>query len=325
MASICYPRPSLSALVLVLGLATACRSEGDPPEIDADAGSEAADTTSVAAAPAAPSTDIWIADLMADEGGMWRLGDMRNVTDRSGYDNQPHFLDDGAMLFTRQEGEGTDIWRWDPESGEVSPVTRTDPESEYSPTPMPTGEGFSAVRVEADSTQRLWHFEADGEAVGALLPGVAPVGYHAWVSPDTVALFVLGEPATLQLASVATGEVQTLAQDIGRSLQAVPGRHAFSYVQRRPDESTVIRVYDVASGEVEDAGEGVEGADFHAWTPDGTLLQANGPRLYFWHDGMGHWMTAADLTDRGMTLTRLAVSADGRRLALVAEVAEVER
>lgn len=324
MASIRHLPPSLSALVLMLCLATACRSEGDPPEIDPEAGAEPADTGAAAGttdAAATTGTDIWIAELVADEGGMWRLGELSNVTDRPGYDNQPYFLDDGTVLFTRQEGESTDIWRWNPASDDVDPVTRTNPESEYSPTPLPGGSGFSAVRVEADSTQRLWRFDNDGEAAGALLPDIAPVGYHAWVSPDTVALFVLGEPATLQLASVATGEAQTLAQDIGRSLQPVPERHAFSYVQRRPDASTVIRIYDVATGEVEDAGEGVEGADFHAWTPDGTLLQANGSRLYFWHDGMGHWMTAADLTDRGLTLTRLAVSPDGRRLALVAEAA----
>jgi hypothetical protein len=33
---------------------------------------------------------------------------------------------------------------------------------------------------------------------------------------------------------------------------------------------------------------------------------------------MGHWMPVASFADRGLTLTRIAVSPDGRWIALVA-------
>jgi hypothetical protein len=64
---------------------------------------------------------------------------------------------------------------------------------------------FSAIRVEADSVQRLWSFESGGTNPEVILEGVEPVGYHAWLDHDMVALYVLGEPATLQIASVSRG------------------------------------------------------------------------------------------------------------------------
>jgi hypothetical protein len=290
---------------------------GDAP--DDDAAPDPPASAPEAAAPASDGPDVWLSELSLGDEGLVSLGEPRNLTRRPGYDDQPHFLSDGDLFYTRQEAGRTDIWRWDRDADAVAPVTRTDPESEYSPTPLPGGTGFSVVRVEADSTQRLWRFDDDGAGAAVLLPDVAPVGYHAWVSPDTVALFVLGDPPTLQLASVRTGEARILAEDIGRSLQRVPGEHAFSFVQRHAEGGTTIRVYDVARDTVSDAGAGVDGGDFHAWTPSGTLLQAAGGRLFFWHSAMGHWMPAADFTDRGLVLSRLAVSPDGGWLAFVAE------
>lgn len=302
-------------LLLTLALLAGCGGDDPAPEPPADA-AEAPTTT---AAPASTGTDVWLAPLVEGEGGVVQIGEPRNLTDREGYDNQPHFLADGDLLFTREEGGNTDIWRWDAEADAIARVTETAPESEYSPTPLPGSAGFSAVRVEADSIQRLWRFDDQGGGAATILADIAPVGYHAWVSPDTVALFVLGDPPTLQLASVTTGTGTVLAENIGRSLQRVPGRHAFSYPQRQDDGSTMLRVYDVATGEVTDAGPGVDGQDFHAWTPSGVLLQASGSRVFFWHSAMGHFMPAADFSTQGLQISRLAVSGDGQWIALVAD------
>src|SRR6267378_1894361 len=95
---------------------------------------------------------------------------------------------------------------------------------EYSPTPLPDGKGFSVIRVEADSTQRLWAFDRDGSRPRLVLDSIKPVGYHAWADAHALVLFVLGSPPTLQIADAgspgARGEV--LAHDIGRSLQRIP-------------------------------------------------------------------------------------------------------
>ncbi len=270
--------------------------------------------------PRAP-TSSW-AQLLVNDDEALSLGEVRNVTDHPGYDNQPTFLSGGGFLFTRQDGEHTDIWRWDPNTDQVTPVTRTEPESEYSATPMPSGDGFSAVRVEADSTQRLWRFGMDGTAPSVLLPDVAPVGYHAWFDTDTLALFVLGDPATLRLATVSGGNAQIVATDIGRSLQPVPGRHAVSFVQHDEEGATRIRIWDLDRGDAEDYAPGLDGGDYHAWTPAGVLLQASGSTLYRWDTASPGWQPVAELD--GVTLSRLAVSPDGRWIALVADAAGQE-
>jgi hypothetical protein len=103
-----------------------------------------------------------LAEAMADAEKSLDLGKPVNVTHRPGYDNQPCFLADSqTLLYTSAEPEGgTDIYRFSLATKTSVRVTRT-PESEYSPTPLESG-GFCTVRVEADSTQRLWRFDQDG-------------------------------------------------------------------------------------------------------------------------------------------------------------------
>ena len=153
-----------------------------------------------------PDTEIFLAPLSTGAGAP--VGTPVNVTNSPGYDNQPSFTPDGAaILFTSIRGGGTqtDIYRYDVASAATTRVTNT-PESEYSPTVTPDGAHISVIRVEADGTQRLWRFTIDGRAPELVLTDVKPVGYHAWADDRTLALFVLGSPATLQIADTRTGE-----------------------------------------------------------------------------------------------------------------------
>ena len=136
-------------------------------------------------------TDIYVAEL-AERDGRVSVGPLTNATDRDGYDNQPHFVPSGtSILYTSGRADGqTDIHRYDILSKRSQSVTETT-ESEYSPTPMPGGETFSVIRVEADSSQRLWSFRIDGTNPQLVLEEIMPVGYHAWADSSTVALFVL--------------------------------------------------------------------------------------------------------------------------------------
>lgn len=286
--------------------------------VDEPAGGPAAAST----ADIPPGTDIWIARLQRDGAGALSLSAPDNATRRPGYDNQPAFLPDGSGLYYTviDDAGRADIWFHRLADGSSSRVTDTTPESEYSPTPLPTGDGLSVVRVEADSTQRLWRFDTDGGAPSVLLADVAPVGYHAWVDLDLVVLYVLGEPATLQVAHLSTQTAAVVATDIGRSIQAIPGTRAVSYVQRLPDGATEIRRLDPDTGVTERIADGVEGGDFHAWTPDGALLQGHGGRLLSFRPGTDtDWREVADLTHLGLRISRLAVHPDGTWIALVAE------
>jgi hypothetical protein len=271
-----------------------------------------------------PGTDIWLASLGGEADGGLHLGEPANITNREGYDNQPYFLPDGSGLwYTVVDDAGAaDIWIHDLRTGMNRAVTTTAPESEYSATPRPGG-GFSAIRVEADSTQRLWAFDEDGSNATVLLQDLAPVGYHAWADDATVVMFVLGDPATLQVGDVRTGRSEVHGDNIGRSIQRIPDSNTVSFVQRvSADESWITRIVP-ATGEQNRLIEAIEGGDFHAWTPGGTLLMGHGSRLYQWRPGdQGDWHEVADLSHLGIEISRLAVSPDGSLIAIVGEASD---
>jgi Tol biopolymer transport system component len=274
---------------------------------------------------APPATDIYLADLRVVQGRV-TVGTPVNITNRPGYDNQPSFLPDGrSILYTSVRDSQADIYRYDIERRTNSAVTQTR-ESEYSPTPLPNKVGFSVIRVEADSTQRLWAFDLDGTHPRLVLDSIKPVGYHAWGDDHTLILFVLGTPATLQIADGelpgARGEV--LARDIGRSLQRIPGRPAVSFLQRDSVGGPSLQEVDVHTRRVTPLVKTPAGAEFFAWTPDGMVLTAGGTKLYEWDPRRGGaWQEIADFASAGLTnITRLAVSAKGDRLAIVASAPE---
>lgn len=267
-----------------------------------------------------PDSDIFLASLSLR--GTPALTRATNITHAPGYNNQPSFTpDSAAILFTSNRGAAqTDIYRYDIASGETTRVTNT-AEGEYSPTVTPDGAHISVVRVEPDGTQRLWRFSLDGREPALVLERVKPVGYHAWIDDHTLALFVLGTPATLQLADTRTGNAEEVARGITRSLQRIPRSGTISYVTKEASGSLMIRELNPKTRRATPlvaAVEGAKEADL-AWTPDGVLLMADKDVLYSWTRGAGAWTRVADLAALGMHgVTRIAVNPTGDRIAFVA-------
>jgi len=278
-----------------------------------------------------PSTDIWVAPLSVDrprQRGEVRpvhdihVGEAVNVTRRIGYDNQPRFSNDGkSFLYTRSEERGgTDIYRYEIGAGRSLRVTET-LESEYSPTPMGRmKDGFCAVRVESDSTQRVWRFDSDGSDPRLVLAHVDSVGYFEWLDRNTLALFVVGEPHTLRLVDVSSELEVVEANDIGRALlrsprggltflvrvaQSEPAAYEFFlWTESRPFPTLLVP----AHGGGQDA----------AWIGE-TLVMAEGSTLYASRPFDGpSWLPLVDLAPYGVSaITRIAVSPDRRWLAVV--------
>ena len=138
------------------------------------------------------------------------------------------------------------ILRLDLGSGTSAELIAT-PESEYSATIMPGGSAVAVIRVELDSTQRLWAFPLAGGAPRVLLERIKPVGYQAWLDSTTVGVFVLGSPATLQVADLRTGTAKILLSDVGRAVQRVPGRRAISVTHRVSEKDWWIVEVDAAA------------------------------------------------------------------------------
>lgn len=263
-------------------------------------------------------TDILVAPF-SDLAGRLSVGRPVNVTRRAGYDNQPSFTPDGSsILYTSTRGDGqADIWRVPVGGGTPVRVTATDPESEYSATPIPGRDGFSAIRVERDSTQRLWRFAYDGSGAELVLRSLRPVGYHVWIGDATLGAFVLGSPNALVLVDARTERADTLARDIGRALVRVPGRDAFTFLQVGRDTSWISEV-DVRTHAVRRIAPAPARSDYHLWTPSGQLIASRGAQLLL---RVGdRWDVVADYTEYGVKgISRMALSPRGDRIALVVE------
>ncbi|HJQ19535.1 MAG TPA: hypothetical protein VJ867_04230 [Gemmatimonadaceae bacterium] len=275
-----------------------------------------------AAQAAVPSTDIYLYQL--SRGILHRGPRLVNLTSRPGYDNQPAFVG-SAMYYTSVRDGQADIYRF--ENAQHARFTMTSPESEYSAALMPDGKAISVVRVERDSTQRLWRFPLDGGAPSIVLRDVRPVGYYAWLDSTTVALFVLGNPNTLQIADTRSGAARVVTSNIGRSLQRVPGGRRASCVQRDPRDTTRWVLKTVAADPRPDGAWDVEtvavlpdGADYVVWKSDHEAFTASGSRIYRLDRPGTRWQLVADLSNAGVRrISRLALHPNGRELALVAD------
>jgi hypothetical protein len=273
-----------------------------------------------AAVPAAaqlPGTDIYLAPLY-ERSGRVVIGAPGNVTMRPGYDNQPSFLNGDAFLFSAEvdTSGATDVFRYQVPSATTQRMTDT-PESEYSPTLMPDGKHFSAVRIELDGTQRLWRFDRDGTSPRVIAADVDSVGYHAWYDDHTVVLFIVGTPHSLRVVDTDAGTETLVARDVGRSILPIPGSDEISFLQRVEGAWWVMRL-DPETGAVTPLAEALEGSQDCAWTPGGHLLMGRGGRVYALEGDGSKWAGLVTFGEPALQgLTRLAVDPTGRWLALV--------
>jgi len=298
---------------------------------------------------APPATDIFLAPISVSADGKVVIGTPVHVTNRPGYDNQPAFTPHShGILFTSIHEDGqSDIYRYDLATKAVSRLTST-PESEYSATPMPGGQRFSVIRVERDSAQRLWSFNFDGTDPQLLVPPVKPVGYHAWIDPDNLALFVLGSPNALVHYDLRSSHVDTLARNIGRSVTPLVGGGGFSFTARDTSGSLKLKTMAwpyLTTSEVATLPKGTEDI---VWVARDLVLSANGSKLISLRATIGatgsttsapmtpppaapapgaaptpppppEWHEVIDLAPEGLTrISRLALSQDGHWLAIVA-------
>lgn len=264
-----------------------------------------------------PQTDIWLVDLHND-----LPGQPLKVNTDTGYNNQPYFSVDGrAIYYTREQatadgGAQTDIAAYDIASKATTMVNNT-LESEYSPTPVPGRSALSVIQAELDQKQRLWDIDINTGTMSLLLPDIEPVGYHAWIDSQQVAMFILGESFTLQTANLAEGGMTFVADNIGRSIRKHPQSGEIFYVDknREPWHIAAFSPVSIAIRQVMPLFP--NGEDFtidelgRVWTGDGS-------RLYRRAEGDSRWHLVADFSAFGIrNISRLATNPASNKIAIV--------
>ncbi len=271
-----------------------------------------------------PATDIYTISINKTEKGKYQVGTPEKITSWSGYDNQPYFLPDGSgILYSSvRDSAKSDIYKFTFQFGQTTQITHTPITAEYSPMVMPDKSGISCVRVlEDDSTQLLSKMKAGDEYV-ALFPKLNPVGYYCWASNDVAAMFVLGEPQTLQLGYLKSGVVKKVGERIGRCLVRMPGKtsNGFYFVQFNEDStSSEIQLYDLKTGKTNKVVNTLVDEEDFAIMPDGTLLMGSGGKLYKYMPGTDKdWKEIADFSGTPVEqFYRIAVNAAGDMIAVV--------
>lgn len=257
------------------------------------------------------------------EGSEMLLGTPENITQRPGYDNQPWFDPDGTeLLFSSiREDKQADIYSYNLNTQKTRALTQT-AESEFSPRTTPDGQFISCVVVEPDSTQRIWQFPRKPKFTAHKLQPAAAhlrnIGYYCWIDAETLALFVLTQPFSLQIAPKDAPTAVIHGANTGRCLLPVPNEAAASLVDKTDPNSWVIRKF-TPNKPQRDLIPTLPGREDFCWTPEGGLLMfdAEGQLHYFNPKLHRQWQRIGPTELGKANISRIAMHPSGRYLAVV--------
>ena len=280
-----------------------------------------------AAAQRLDHTDLLLFSMQKTADSTWQPAAPRFLTafNPRGYNNQPAFFSNSELYLTVQmpgDTTQTDIYALDLLVKTQTRVTATPATAEYSPTLMPGGRRFSAVRVEEDGNQRLWSFPVDRSDNGRPeFPGILNVGYHCWLRDTLAALFIVGDDGamhTLGTVGMRGQKFQRIASNVGRCLQVLPdGR--LSFVTKTTDKTWFLKTWNPQKPIPEIVVIMLPGSEDFAVMPDGTFISGSKSKLYQFKPGRNtDWKEIADLSKYGVkNITRLAASKDWKLVVVV--------
>lgn len=297
---------SLGLIVITLNTVSVLAVQTDPPNQELEL----------------PACDIYLFDVVTAENSI-SIANGRNVTKRAGYDNQPWFTPSGnSFLFTANyQPDRTDVYEFELESGEIQQVTDS-PDQEYSPQVSEDNQTLSFVTDGETANQSIWSIDREGKNFNWVLKDLGerePVGYYAWNRSTKQILFWSRYGFSLQLVDLQKNTARYVTGDaIPVSPQIIPGTTNFSFVHRQGNGEVWIKELNPKTFAIRPLVM-IVGANHHyGWTPCGGILMAQGTKLQQWRPG-GKWEAVADFSEFKMqSPTRLAVSPDGKKMAVVA-------
>jgi len=268
-----------------------------------------------------PASEIYLVDVSYSSAGEMGFRKPINITHRKGYDNQPSFSNDGKFLYyvSIREDKQADIYKYEIATGTTTQFTKTT-ESEYSPTETPDGKYISVVRVEKDSAQRIWKFPLNGNQPELVFKKVDSIGYHCWITNDSVALFVLGKPERLTTVGKSM-KTKAFADHIGRCTTKIPGTKSLSFISKRMGKDSITwRICRLdENGKVNTIVETLKGSEDYCWTSTGKILMAQGPIIYSNAPAQNKkWNELINFSSSGIKkINRISLSSDSKKLAIV--------
>lgn len=265
------------------------------------------------------NTEVYLADIDTKD-GKTTLKNLRNISENKGYDNQPSFDGLTTVLFSSTRNGQTDIAKYDITTAQASWICDTPQGSEYSPLKIPGSDAVSAIRLDTTGLQRLYRYDRSDGTSGPILKE-AKVGYHVWYSESILVHTVLTEKQMdLVISNLEDHSSYTVQKNVGRALHIIPGSELVSYIAKdeRPWQVKSLHPITGATKVISQLPEGVQDI---AWLPDGRMLVPMGDVIYHFLPETKDAPTPIAVSHLGEigTISRMAVSADGNYLSLVAE------
>ncbi|WP_350292169.1 nuclear transport factor 2 family protein [uncultured Croceitalea sp.] len=269
---------------------------------------------------AQPNTEVYVFDLNIENSKVV-LSNPKNISNNDGYDNQPSFLNNTAVLFASTRSDQTDIKLFDIEAGSISSwITDTPTGSEYSPLKIPNKKAVSAIRLDLDGLQRLYQYDISNGNSKLILEDLK-VGYHVWHNDHILVSTVLVENRMdLVVSNLKDKTNYTFQKNVGRNLLKIPNTDLISFISKE-GKSWQIKSLNPITGATKNVVNTFKNSEDICWLKDGSILTGDGKSILRINPKSDikweviHYFKQEEINN----ITRIAVSENSKRLAFVAE------
>lgn len=267
---------------------------------------------------AQPNTSIYLYDIVNHDGKI-SFENIKTITDRNGYNNQPSFYDDNTLLFVTSRNNQTDIVQLKIAETQYSWLTNTPYASEYSPLRIPNSNDVSAIRLDTSGLQRLYRYHSTSEKATMLIKKLK-VGYHVWDTKDQLITSTLVKDGmNLMLNFLPEEKNNTINTGVGRSLHKIPNSAAISFIKKVNDIS-IVSSYDPTTGNINDLWHLPSKTQDMCWLNGDAILIPSGKSILLGKSDKSIDLLHTFKEKEIYNITRIAVSPNGRYLALVTDV-----
>lgn len=269
-----------------------------------------------------PNTEIFLFDLNSTE-NQFEVKNGENISKNEGYDNQPSFYSENALIYARTRNDQTDIAVFNTEKSENLWISNTTVGSEYSPQRITGSKDIAAVRLDTTGLQLLYRYDRETGESSVLLPDLK-VGYFAFYNEKILLTTVLTDSGMdLVLNDLEHKSSNTLVNRAGRSVHKVPETNSMSYTVVNEDKNLDLYLLDLDREEPESFFLTTlpEGVQDYTWLDKDRLILGKGSELYLYDIlAESQWIPVADLSEYELNnITRLDINEEGTKLVFAAE------
>ena len=272
-----------------------------------------------------PETDIWLVNLVKKE-GKYNYEKPINITNRSGYDNQPSFTIDnkGVYFVSVKEDKQSDVYLYTINKKVISQLTKTF-ESEYSPTLNIDKKKITCVVVLKDSSQQLFNYNVENilpsSEIAIGLPNADSVGYFTWLNKDTILYYKLTEPHSLRAWDIASNKDVWICDHPTRAFKKIGNTSQFIYGIKKDTSSVEFRIYNPILRESKVYATYPSSSEDFVWHDELGLIKSENSDLMNYNPKTKTWDILFSFSNLGIKkITRFVFDSKTKQLAVVSNL-----